>query len=245
MTPKTHTLILQSAKMITPGVRHLSFVRQDGEPFLYIAGQFITLHFEDQGKLLRRSYSVASIRGVDATLDFAASYVKGGLGTQLLFDLQPGQTVEASGPHGKLVLRDEPMARCILVGTGTGITPYRSMLPEIEQRAREKNIQTVIMQGVQGPEDLLYGQDFLDYAVRNPTQIIFQAYYSRRQPATPQAHEFSGHVQVGFPSLNLDPARDIIYLCGNPNMIDEAFASLQAQGFSSASLRREKYISSK
>src|SRR5690349_4901090 len=98
MKPANHTLVLQSATMITPGVRHLSFVRQDGQPFPYIPGQFITLHFEAGGQLLRRSYSIASIAGVDDTIDFAASYVPGGAGTQLLFDLEPGQTIQATGP---------------------------------------------------------------------------------------------------------------------------------------------------
>lgn len=245
MSQQTDTFVLHSARMISTGVRHLSFVREDGAAFPYTPGQFITLHFEAEGRVMRRSYSIASIPGIDERIDFAASYVEGGVGTALLFDIKPGQTVQASGPYGRLVLRDEPVARYILIGTGTGITPYRSMLPELERRAREADLRVVIFQGVQSRDDLLYGDDFIRYAERNPEHFNFQAYYSRRQPSNSGVHERAGHVQVGFPELGLNPASDIIYLCGNPNMIDQAFAYFQEQGFASGVLRREKYISSK
>jgi NAD(P)H-flavin reductase len=44
--------------------------------------------------------------------------------------------------------------------------------------------------------------------------------------------------------LDLDPENDIAYLCGNPDMIDQAFDRLTQKGFSPKNIRREKYISS-
>ena len=43
----------------------------------------------------------------------------------------------------------------------------------------------------------------------------------------------------------LDPVHDIAYLCGNPNMVDEAFALLKEAGLSVPHIRREKYVSSR
>jgi NAD(P)H-flavin reductase len=47
-----------------------------------------------------------------------------------------------------------------------------------------------------------------------------------------------------FGSLDLSPTTDVVYLCGNPNMIDEAFQLLVDAGFPIPQIRREKYISS-
>jgi NAD(P)H-flavin reductase len=45
--------------------------------------------------------------------------------------------------------------------------------------------------------------------------------------------------------LSLNPDEDIVYLCGNPGMIDESFAYLKDKGFALQRIIREKYISSK
>jgi ferredoxin-NADP reductase len=44
--------------------------------------------------------------------------------------------------------------------------------------------------------------------------------------------------------LKPDPKKDIVYLCGNPDMIDTAVERLKAIGFDNTNLRREKYVSS-
>ncbi len=44
-------------------------------------------------------------------------------------------------------------------------------------------------------------------------------------------------------TYKLKSENDLIYLCGNPGMIDDAFQYLQEQGFAVQSIRREKYIS--
>ena len=58
-------------------------------------------------------------------------------------------------------------------------------------------------------------------------------------------YQHKGYVQTGFDNYNLDPETDMIYLCGNPGMIDAAYEILLAKGFTARTVRREKYISSK
>ena len=41
-----------------------------------------------------------------------------------------------------------------------------------------------------------------------------------------------------------DPAGDIAYLCGNPNMVDACFDALKEHGLPIPQIRREKYVSS-
>jgi len=244
MSRETFILKLHRAKMITPTVRHLEFVHPDSESFSFLPGQFITFHFVVDDAPHQRSYSIATIPGHSECIEIAVSPFVGGPGTKLLFNIQPGDEVETSGPFGRLVLRDEQPKRYILVATGTGVTPYRAMLPELLSRINEQGAQVEILLGVQTPDDLLYGADFLAFSREHPN-LRFHAFYSRKMPATPEAFEHHGYVQTAFDNLNLDPKNDVIYLCGNPNMIDEAFALLRDKGFDTAQVRREKYISPK
>ena len=48
--------------MLAPSVRHLAFVRDDGQPLDFIPGQFIQVHFNyADGTATKRSYSLATI----------------------------------------------------------------------------------------------------------------------------------------------------------------------------------------
>src|SRR5262245_25831440 len=123
MAIQTYTITLQWANLIAPGVLHLAFTRDDGEAISFIPGQFITIHLPHGDKILRRSYSIASLPNQSNLIEFAASYVKEGRATDVLFNLQPGQQLTVSGPAGKLTLSDEHPKRYVLVATGTGITP--------------------------------------------------------------------------------------------------------------------------
>ena len=241
---ETFLLQLRSGKMITPTVRHLEFTRVDGNLLSFIPGQFVTFHFEIDGSQHQRSYSIATIPGQANTIEIAASPFVGGVGTQLLFNIQPGEQIETSGPFGRLTLRDEKPTRYILVATGTGITPYRSMLPELLNRIQEHNVKTIIYLGIQTPDDLLYGDDFVAFSHEHPN-LEFHVFYSRKMPVDPRSFEHQGYVQTGFDQLSLNPKSDIVYLCGNPHMIDQAFVMLRERGFETSQVRREKYISPK
>lgn len=94
------------------------------------------------------------------------------------------------------------------------------------------------------PQDLLYADEFMAFAAKY-SNAVFYACHSRELSAEPQAHELSGYVQHHLETLNLGKPGDIAYLCGNPNMVDEAFEKLQALGLERSVIRREKYISSK
>lgn len=234
-------LVLDSARMVTPGVRELRFRRADGAAMPYVAGQFVTLHLPHEGKELRRSYSIADAPAGGDAFALAASHVAGGRATGILFGMTPGARVKATGPFGRFVLRDDPPGRYLLIATGTGVTPYRAMLPELAARIAAGRCEVDLLLGVRHRADLLYGDEFAALAAREP-RFRFRPCLSRE--AALGTGEHRGHVQDQLGALALDPARDIAYLCGNPAMVDAAFAALTAAGFASASVRREKYVSS-
>lgn len=244
MAIKKFSLALQQTQRITPNVLHMAFKRDDGKPLDYIPGQFITFMFEGSDKVKRRSYSIASIPGQGETIDITISYVEGGIGSEALFNMQPGESFAAMGPAGRLIMQDDPQTkRYVLVATGTGVAPYRAMLPEIAKRLTEQpGFSIELFLGVQYRQDLLYAEDFRAFAEQYE-RFRFHAYLSRETTELAD-DEHKGYVQHGFEQLSLQPDADIVYLCGNPDMIDDAFALLLEKGFATKDIRREKYISS-
>jgi len=236
--------------MLHPSCRHLAFVRADGEPLPFIPGQFMQIHFEHGGESKRRSYSIATVPSnpvqPDQPEDFsriemAVSYVEGGAATALLSALESGDEIQASGPYGRFTLQEERPERYLLVATGTGVTPYRSMLPEIVRRMRERGTEFVLLFGVRTPEELLYGEEFAAFEHAHPG-FTFIPCYSRIKRQHLEGNERAGYVQRVFGELQPDPDRDQVLLCGNPNMIDEAMADLGERGFGHRQIRREKYL---
>jgi ferredoxin-NADP reductase len=244
MTWNTFPLVLEWVRNVTPTTLHMAFRRADREPFEYTAGQFINLHWDRDGKRTHRSYSVANPPGDSELIEIGVAPVQGGFATEKLFSLEPGDMVEASGPYGRFVLRDDPPCRYLLLGTGTGVTPYRSMLPRIRELLASGDYMIDLLLGVREPEELLFGEDFMAMAEEFEA-FSFHAGYSRRMPAAETPWAFHGYVQRRLEDLAADAEKDIAYLCGNPGMVDGAAEYLKAAGFGIKSVRREKYLSAR
>ena len=243
MQPNIFPVTLENAFMLSPKVKHFIFQCPKTPAFDFIPGQFITIHFESDGKTLRRSYSIANVPEQNNRVEFAAGYVADGPGTALLFNLKPGDSININGPFGRLILKDEIPKRYILVATSTGITPYRAMIAELKKRLlTHPNLQVVIIQGVQKKEDALYSDEFLELSTQFP-RVDYRVHLSREEATNLRPHEHTGYVQSSFPALALNPSDDLVYLCGNPSMIDDAFAYLKDNGFAMQQIIREKYIS--
>jgi len=234
MTISEFQFNLLSCSLITPRVKHFVGKIQSDAIWQFTPGQFITIIFEHNQKKIKRSYSIANQPNPQNIIEFAASYVENGPGTEFLFNLHPGDSFTITGPFGRLVLKEPLPQRLFLVGTSTGITPYRSMLNELTKLA----CQIEIIQGVSNIEDILFEDDFLAICNQN---INFSVAVSRE--LSNKKHHFHGRLQAILSTKKLNPQNDIVYLCGNPQMIDETTLLLQEQNFPIQNIIREKYIS--
>jgi ferredoxin-NADP reductase len=247
-------LRLVDSRMLATTVRHLVFERVDGQPLAFLPGQFLQVHFHyDDGAATKRSYSVATVADGSSPsapvavgrIEIAVSYVEGGAATRLLGDLAHGDVIDASGPYGRFCLQQaDTHPRYLLLATGTGVTPYRAMLPQIRQLLASGDREVVLLYGARTESELLYGDEFESFAQANPG-FLFHGCLSRQPRANPRSTDRSGHVQHVLAELGPAPERDIAYLCGNPNMVDAAFEALKGHGLPVSQIRREKYISSR
>ncbi len=242
------TLRLAHSHMLAPAVRHMAFERADGQPFVFVPGQFVQIHFHyADGKPTKRSYSVATVAdgGAVRRIEIAVSYVDGGAATALLSALPEGGTIEASGPYGRFILMDgDANRRYLLIATGTGVTPYRAMLPQLAAAIERRDIEVALLYGARSEAELLYGEEFEAFARAQP-RFRFVPCLSRGARSQPRPHDRLGYVQTVLPELAPDPAGDIAYLCGNPDMVDQTFEALKQAGLPIPHIRREKYVSSR
>lgn len=240
---KTVPITLIESYMLSPRVKQFVFKVNQESNFHYIPGQFITIQFLLNEKLLRRSYSIANVPMKNNIIEFAAGYVDNGPATNLLFNLKPGETLDMAGPFGRLVLKDDIPKRYILIATSTGVTPYKSMLEQLQIRLEQNpELEIIILQGVQTKNDLLYKNEFQNFSNINQ-RVKFYCCYSKENFF--EENEHLGYIQSFLPKLNLNSETDIIYLCGNPGMIDDSFEYLKNIGFNPQQIIREKYISGK
>ncbi|AMO55135.1 hypothetical protein GZ77_11845 [Endozoicomonas montiporae] len=241
MPRPTYPVTLINRHTLSSNTIQLDF-QVDGE-FDFIAGQFVQFMIDHDGKTHKRSYSIANSPEAfraDGHLEIAISLVKGGLASELFSQADLGLKLDMAGPFGILTAPADHSGQIVLAGTGTGLAPYRSMLPTLISMA-DNGIPVTVIMGVRHRSDLIYEQAFRD-AAKQHSNLDYQVCISRETDVDENINEFNGYVQERFEHLNLDTGSDLVYLCGNPNMIDDAAKVLLDMGFGVRQVKREKYV---
>lgn len=150
---------------------HLTFQVENVPEFAYAAGQFVSLVATDpKGKQQTRAYSVASAPSGNV-FDLCINRVEGGFFSNLLADMQAGDTVSMHGPHGLFTLR-QPLTDSLLIATGTGVSPMRSFVQHLfpdngPTRLPEGKTVTLVF-GTRYDSEVYYQDYFESVAARHP-----------------------------------------------------------------------------
>jgi ferredoxin--NADP+ reductase len=134
-----------------------SFRTTRDQSFRFDSGQFIMMGLEIEGKPLLRAYSLASAAYADE-LEFFSIKVPDGPLTSRLQHLREGDTVlvgrKATGTlvHQNLL----PGKRLYLLGTGTGLAPFLSVIKDPETYARYEKV--ILVHGCRHVAELAYGE---------------------------------------------------------------------------------------
>lgn len=200
----------------------------DAGAFAFRAGQFITFDLPVGEKRLQRwrSYSLASAPGDGTELELCIVRMDGGLATAYLFDqVAVGSTLRFKGPEGTFVLPENVDQDLVLVCTGTGVAPFRSMVRDLDQRGWPAR-RVHLIYGSRTREDLLYADEFLDLAARQPL-FTYSAALSRLEAPAPELWITRGYVHDVYVRDHAHPALDRRFLlCGWTPMIDQAVETL-------------------
>lgn len=207
------------------------------ERFDFKPGQFVTLDLPIHEKKNKRwrSYSIASWPDGTNVFELLIVLVDDGLGTNFLFrEIKVGDELTLRGPSGVFVLKENIDHDYIMICTGTGIAPFRSMAHFIyNQQIPCKNVYLIF--GTRTKRDLLYVDEFRELEQKMPN-FHFIPTLSRES-----WDGKTGYVHPIYLDLaHKNPQADFL-LCGWKNMIDEARKNLSELGIEKSQIHFELY----
>ncbi len=190
----------------------------------------------DPDRMIRRAYSIASESRADEYLEFYLTVVMSGDLTPRLFKLKIKDRLYV-GPKavGVFTLDKAPGKHILMIGTGTGLAPYMSMLrSELECNGPRK---FVVVHGARYSWDLGYRTELIGLA-RHCNNFCYMPVITRPQEDVTWKGR-SGYLQNVIASgaieeetgLALTPDNFDIFLCGNPGMIETVISWAEARGF--------------
>lgn len=228
-------------RALCDAVCHVTLERDDGQPVTYKPGQFVMIHFPNpDGVEVNRSYSLSSLP--DEPFALCVKRVEGGLGSTLVHGLKPGDTLKTSGPYGRFTLGAKPPRDIVLVATGTGVAPYRAMIPQLEALLADSH-RVWLLFGARYVRELLYDDTWRALAERH-AEFTYLPIVSRPEPDEGWTGPV-GYVSAFMDEVNaaINPEDAIAYLCGVPAMIDDMRERFMERGLSRRAVKTEKYVS--
>jgi ferredoxin/flavodoxin---NADP+ reductase len=219
--------------------RLFSFKTTRHPAFRFQNGQFTMMGVEVQGRPLVRAYSLVSAN-YEEQLEFFSIKVADGPLTSRLQHLREGDPILVSRKAtGTLVLDNLSSGENLyLLGTGTGLAPFLSLIKDPETYERFQRV--VIVHGCRWAAELAYG-DWIANILPND-ELVGESvrekliYYPS---VTREPFRHNGRISllmtngklfedVGLPPI--DAETDRFMLCGSPNMLGDLRAILDAKG---------------
>jgi ferredoxin--NADP+ reductase len=224
-----------------------SFTTTRDPSFRFQSGQFTMIGLQVEGRPLLRAYSLASAH-YEETLEFFSIKVPDGPLTSRLQHLKEGDPIAVSRKATGTLLLDSllPGRSLYLLGTGTGLAPFVSIIKDPD--AYERFERVVLVHGCRQVDELAYGErivaglagdEFLgdlarDKLVYVPT-VTREPFRNRGRITDLIA---SGKLfEIGGLDA-LDAEQDRAMICGSPEMLAETRALLTERGFQEGSSGR-------
>ncbi|MDA0798555.1 MAG: ferredoxin--NADP reductase [Chloroflexi bacterium] len=200
-------------------------------PFTFKPGQYITIGTVG----IERPYSIASAPH-ESMVELFIEHVlpeHGGKLTPLLWAQHVGESVSMR-PRAKGIFVFQPQYHNhVLVGTVTGVAPFVSMVRNaIHEKMRGHHF--FVMEGASHQDEFVYDAELERLSENYPEMITFIPTVSR-----PQAERNMGWngatgrvntlVEDYLAKWSLPKEDTLIYLCGNPGMIEDVTEKLKAK----------------
>lgn len=227
------------------GVHHwndslFSFTTTRNPALRFRNGHFVMVGLEVEGRPLLRAFSFASAN-YDDHLEFYSIKVPDGPLTSRLQHISTGDPILVGRkPTGTLVLDHlAPGRRLYLLGTGTGLAPFMSLIrdPEVYERFEA----VVLAHGVRRVSDLGY-RTYIENELPSHELVGDDVRRKLRYYPTVTREDFpnrgrltdllaSGKLPDDLGLPRLDPTHDRVMICGSPAMLADTVALLEARGF--------------
>jgi CDP-4-dehydro-6-deoxyglucose reductase, E3 len=212
---------LVRVRKLSPNVRELAFERVDGSPMAFEPGQWVNVLLPEElagAASTKRSYSIASPPDGSARFDLAVTRVQSGPASTWLHGVEPDSILAFTGPQGFFTRSARGAPPSLLIATGTGVTPLRSMI--LAAVAAGSRTPMWLLLGVRHEDDLLYGDELHALAREHPF-VRFEPSLSRpRADWQGRRGYVQGHVRELWEELvAAGDSKPHAYACGLERMV--------------------------
>lgn len=180
-------------------------------PFAFYAGQYMDILLKEGS----RSYSIANAPSQTGQLEFHVRLHDGGLFSPQLFDgrLKSGTIMRLRGPLGAFTVDETSNKPLILLATGTGFAPIKSLLTHLSETQPKRQLHFYFGNR--------YANGFYDEVALH--ELLAKLPNARYTPVVSRPDgDWSGktgyvteHVLADYPDLSGHE----VYACGSPDMI--------------------------
>jgi CDP-4-dehydro-6-deoxyglucose reductase, E3 len=210
--PRRCGAVVTSVRPWTAEIAHLQLEIECDE-LRYAPGQYMNVLLDDG---THRSFSMASPPAANR-VDFHVRQLPGGRFTDgELRRLRSGDRLEVEIPHGTFRLHAEDWRPLVMVATGTGLAPIKSMLESLFDDADCPPV--CLYWGMRTEADLYLAAEIARWGERL-YEFQFVPVLSRAGAACTGQR---GYVQAAVVRDLPDLSEHAIYLCGSPVMIADA-----------------------
>ncbi|KPF47991.1 ferredoxin-NADP reductase [beta proteobacterium AAP121] len=220
--------------------RLFSFTTTRDPALRFSNGHFTMIGLRVDGKPLLRAYSIVSAN-YEEHLEFLSIKVPDGPLTSRLQHIQVGDTIiVGKKPTGTLLIDYLlPGKRLYLLGTGTGLAPFLSVVRDPE--TYEKFEEVVVVHGVREVAELAYHQllnedlakdELLGEVVAGKLKYyptVTREPFRNQGRMTDLIENGKLFTDLGVPPL--DPAVDRVMICGSPAMLRDLKRLLEERQF--------------
>lgn len=225
VNPRNQYARLLAKRPLAQNTLELVFALPMG-PLSFRPGQFVSFRIgtDDLGNAMMRSYSIASLPE-EPELRLILRTILDGKASAFFAALPIGGEAMFTGPMGFFVNELSHPGDVVYVATGTGIAAIFPMLRETLLRPEASRV--YLLWGLRCEADVFWEGELLALQTQHP-RFSFHVYLSKPQGPWPDTQR--GRVLSPLLALLPSLSHATFYLCGNGHMIEDAKATLVAQG---------------
>lgn len=196
--------------------------------FSFKAGQYVSVKCAKHDETKWRSYSILNPPREKGVIHICIKIVPGGFASDIFESAKKGEDFILRGPIGHFIFDEEFKGEHIFIATGTGVTPFYSMIKEFADKG--KNMTLIF--GVRNKDNLFFHDEFQEIEKNHPN-FKYIPTLSRDEWSG-----MTGRVQKHIPE-NINGK--LFYACGLKEQVLETVELLLKRGVPKENIRKERY----
>ncbi len=223
-TPETNTLRIQLA-----------------EPTPYTAGQYFNIRIPVEGRPrpIQRAYSVGSspTDGLDS-IEVGIRETEGGLVSPVLVrQTSVGSQLEVRGPYGEFTWTEAIPGPVLLIGAGSGVVPLKSIIRYASHKGL--SVPMHLLFSSKSAEFAIYLEELAKLEAEEDWLTVDHTFTRDSDDTRAKYHRRIDKEMISEVYRISEPA--IAFICGPPEMVEEAESTLVGLGMDPALVKTEKY----